>query len=78
VRAGDQVTVDPSLHRGECYYCRRSRENLCERWAAIGVTSAGGAAEYAVAPVRNCLVLPESADPRRRRTTSSTAPAPWA
>ncbi len=59
IAVGDQVAVDPSLYCGECYYCRRSRENLCERWAAIGVTTAGGAAEYAVAPVRNCFRLPE-------------------
>lgn len=56
---GDRVAVDPSLHCGECYYCRRGRGNLCERWQAIGVTRAGGAAEYAVAPVANCLLLPD-------------------
>ncbi|MEJ3652336.1 zinc-dependent alcohol dehydrogenase family protein [Actinomycetes bacterium KLBMP 9759] len=60
---GDRVAVDPSLHCGECYYCRRGRGNLCERWAAIGVTTAGGAAEFAVAPVANCVKLPESVTP---------------
>ncbi|MEV0395193.1 zinc-dependent alcohol dehydrogenase family protein [Polymorphospora rubra] len=59
VRVGDRVAVDPSLHCGECYYCRRARGNLCENWAAIGVTTAGGAAEYAVAPAKNCFVLPD-------------------
>jgi 2-desacetyl-2-hydroxyethyl bacteriochlorophyllide A dehydrogenase len=58
VQVGDRVAVDPSLHCGECYYCRRARGNLCENWAAIGVTTAGGAAEYAVAPVKNCYRLP--------------------
>jgi 2-desacetyl-2-hydroxyethyl bacteriochlorophyllide A dehydrogenase len=62
VRVGDRVAVDPSLHCGECYYCRRARGNLCENWAAIGVTTAGGAAEYAVAPVKNCFRLPEGVD----------------
>ena len=59
VRVGDRVAVDPSLFCFECYYCRRGHNNLCERWAAIGVTTAGGAAEYAVAPVANCVPLPE-------------------
>ncbi|MFB6395636.1 zinc-dependent alcohol dehydrogenase family protein [Polymorphospora lycopeni] len=59
VRVGDRVAVDPSLHCGECYYCRRARGNLCENWAAIGVTTAGGVAEYAVAPAKNCFVLPD-------------------
>jgi 2-desacetyl-2-hydroxyethyl bacteriochlorophyllide A dehydrogenase len=57
VAVGDQVAVDPSLHCGECYYCRRGRGNLCERWNAIGVTTSGGAADFAVAPVANCFRL---------------------
>jgi 2-desacetyl-2-hydroxyethyl bacteriochlorophyllide A dehydrogenase len=57
--AGDRVAVDPSLYCHECRYCRTGHNNLCERWAAIGVTTAGGAAEYAVAPVANCVKLPE-------------------
>ncbi len=59
VALGDRVAVDPSLHCGECYYCRRGRGNLCERWAAIGVTTSGGAADFAVAPVANCFRLGE-------------------
>lgn len=59
---GDRVAVDPSLHCHECRYCRSGRGNLCERWAAIGVTVSGGAAEYAVAPVANCVRLPEHID----------------
>ncbi|WP_406151258.1 zinc-dependent alcohol dehydrogenase family protein [Streptomyces sp. NBC_01012] len=59
---GDRVAVDPSLHCHECRYCRIGRGNLCERWAAIGVTVSGGAAEYAVAPVANCVRLPEHID----------------
>jgi 2-desacetyl-2-hydroxyethyl bacteriochlorophyllide A dehydrogenase len=59
LRVGDRVAVDPSLFCHECYYCRRGRGNLCERWAAIGVTTSGGAARYALAPVGNCVKLPE-------------------
>ncbi|NLU72835.1 zinc-dependent alcohol dehydrogenase family protein [Streptomyces sp. HNM0575] len=57
---GDRVAVDPSLYCYECRFCRTGHNNLCERWAAIGVTTAGGAAEYAVAPVANCVRLPEN------------------
>ncbi|WP_326788497.1 zinc-dependent alcohol dehydrogenase family protein [Streptomyces sp. NBC_00151] len=56
---GDRVAVDPSLYCHECRYCRTGHNNLCERWAAIGVTTAGGAAQYAAAPVANCVKLPE-------------------
>ncbi|CAM2948039.1 MULTISPECIES: zinc-dependent alcohol dehydrogenase family protein [Streptomyces] len=56
---GDRVAVDPSLYCYECRYCRTGHNNMCEKWAAIGVTRSGGAAEYAVAPVANCVRLPE-------------------
>ncbi|MDX3385028.1 zinc-dependent alcohol dehydrogenase family protein [Streptomyces niveiscabiei] len=56
---GDRVAVDPSLYCHECAYCRTGHNNLCERWAAIGVTTAGGAARYALAPAANCVRLPD-------------------
>ncbi|HEX8095640.1 zinc-dependent alcohol dehydrogenase family protein [Jatrophihabitans sp.] len=62
LKVGDRVAVDPSLYCFECYYCRRGRNNLCENWGAIGVSHPGGAAEYAVAPMANCVPLPDSVD----------------
>ena len=59
VTVGDLVAVDPTRNCGECRQCRLGRFNLCERWRAIGVSDAGGAAEFAVAPEANCVVLPE-------------------
>ncbi|KNE80525.1 MULTISPECIES: zinc-dependent alcohol dehydrogenase family protein [Streptomyces] len=59
LKAGDRVAVDPSLYCQECRYCRTGHNNLCDRWAAIGVSAAGGAAEYAVAPAANCVKLPD-------------------
>ncbi|MBB5937759.1 zinc-dependent alcohol dehydrogenase family protein [Streptomyces zagrosensis] len=56
---GDRVAVDPSLYCHACRYCRVGRGNLCDNWAAIGVSVAGGAAEYALAPVANCIRLPD-------------------
>lgn len=60
IAIGERVAVDPSLFCGECHYCLIGRGNLCERWGAIGVTSSGACAEYAVAPVANCYPLPEA------------------
>ncbi|MCT9078691.1 zinc-dependent alcohol dehydrogenase family protein [Streptomyces fulvoviolaceus] len=56
---GARVAVDPSLYCFECHYCRTGHNNLCERWAAIGVTHPGAAAEFVAAPVANCAVLPD-------------------
>jgi 2-desacetyl-2-hydroxyethyl bacteriochlorophyllide A dehydrogenase len=64
VAIGDRVAVDPSLYCGACQECRRGRGNLCERWGAIGVSTAGGAADFAVAPAGSCVQLPEHLDLR--------------
>ena len=63
IAAGERVAVDPSLHCGECYQCKRGRGNLCEDWNAIGVSRTGGAAEYVAVPVKNCFRLPDSVNP---------------
>lgn len=44
---------------GECEYCRRGRENLCERARFTGCHLDGGYAEYVVADERFCLPIPE-------------------
>jgi 2-desacetyl-2-hydroxyethyl bacteriochlorophyllide A dehydrogenase len=62
LQVGDRVAVDPSLYCFECYYCRRGKNNLCENWGAIGVSHPGGAAQYAVAPMANCVLLPDSVE----------------
>jgi 2-desacetyl-2-hydroxyethyl bacteriochlorophyllide A dehydrogenase len=59
---GDRVAVDPSLPCFRCRYCRRGRTNLCETLGALGVTVAGGAAEFMRAPSASCVVLPEHVD----------------
>jgi D-arabinose 1-dehydrogenase-like Zn-dependent alcohol dehydrogenase len=41
IAVGDRVAVDPSLYCMECHYCRIGRNNLCERWNAIGVSRPG-------------------------------------
>ena len=58
VREGDRVAVDPSLYCQQCHYCRIGRNNLCQRWGGIGVTTPAA--------------RPSSA--RRRRRTASSCP----
>ena len=62
VRVGDRVAVDPSLPCRACRFCRRGRENLCLTLGALGVTTAGGAAEYMRADASRCIVLPDHVD----------------
>jgi 2-desacetyl-2-hydroxyethyl bacteriochlorophyllide A dehydrogenase len=57
---GQRVAIDPSLHCGECHFCKRGRGNLCLHWNGLGVTKFGGAAQFISAPLRNCLTLPDN------------------
>lgn len=56
---GARVAVDPNIFCQECRQCRLGRGNLCERYGALGVTTAGSAAEFVAVPVANCVVLPD-------------------
>jgi propanol-preferring alcohol dehydrogenase len=44
---------------GECIYCRRGQENLCQHPGFTGYTLPGGYAEYTLADQRYCFPLPE-------------------
>ena len=44
---------------GDCLYCRRDQENLCEQARFTGYHIDGGFAEFAVADQRFCFPLPE-------------------
>lgn len=60
VKVGDRVGVDPTLSCGECYFCQRGHENLCERLDAVGVVkAAGGFAERVAVPERCVYPVPE-------------------
>ena len=60
-KEGDRVGI-PWLHWtcGECGYCRRDHENLCERARFTGWDVDGGYAEYVVAPEEYAYALPQS------------------
>jgi 2-desacetyl-2-hydroxyethyl bacteriochlorophyllide A dehydrogenase len=59
---GARVAVDPSLYCGHCRRCRAGRDNLCEKWAAIGDTVDGAFAEYVAVPAVNAYRLPDHLD----------------
>ena len=58
--AGARVLVDPVLHCGECYYCKKGQTNLCANGTLMGREINGGFAEYCVAPDSYVYTLPDS------------------
>lgn len=61
ISIGDRVLIHFYFSCGECYYCLRGRESLCASpdFKHFGFTTDGGYAEYAKAPARSILKLPD-------------------
>lgn len=73
-RIGQLVAVEPSLFCGSCRPCRHGRENLCERFDAIGVGSQpGGCAEAVAVPADKAFLIPNGVDPRLGPLVEPTA-----
>ena len=71
VACGAGVTLTPGARLGvpwlgftcgQCDFCRRGQENLCDRALFTGCQLDGGYAEHVVADARYCLELPETID----------------
>ncbi|MGL6196417.1 MAG: alcohol dehydrogenase catalytic domain-containing protein, partial [Thermoguttaceae bacterium] len=50
MKVGDRIVMATSVSCGECFYCKRGFNNLCESLAAMGFAYPGGMAEYTVLP----------------------------
>lgn len=61
IKVGDRVLIHFYFSCGECYYCQQGRESLCvgDRFQQFGFTTDGGYAEFARAPARNLIRLPD-------------------
>ncbi len=46
VKVGDRCSVEPYMHCGNCYACRKGKTNCCENLNVIGVMSDGGLCEH--------------------------------
>ena len=74
---GDRVVVDPVMTCGVCEYCITGRNNLCIRGEIYGVLTQGGYAEYAVAPAKQLLRVPDNLDYSEAAALAVTAPTAW-
>ncbi|MFQ5343030.1 MAG: zinc-binding dehydrogenase [Anaerolineae bacterium] len=58
-QVGQRVVVNPTLSCGDCEWCRRGEDSLCDQFGVIGEHSRGGMAEYVVVPARNVMPMPD-------------------
>lgn len=55
---GTRVIPDVVLGCGDCWWCRRHQEGLCERGAVVGLHADGGLAQYVAATAGTCVPVP--------------------
>ena len=72
---GRRVTVNPLITCGHCEYCVQGRNNLCANRTMIGMTRAGGYAEYVTTAAASVIDLPEGISPRAAALTEPAATA---
>jgi 2-desacetyl-2-hydroxyethyl bacteriochlorophyllide A dehydrogenase len=53
----DRVAVEPNLPCDNCINCLNNRQNFCLNWQAVGVTRAGGMAQYVTAPEKAVFAI---------------------
>jgi (R,R)-butanediol dehydrogenase / meso-butanediol dehydrogenase / diacetyl reductase len=59
---GTRVIPDVVLGCGECWWCQRHQEGLCERGAVVGLHADGGLAGYVAATAASCVPVPSDLD----------------
>lgn len=74
---GQRVVVDPVVACGSCRFCVRGQTNMCREGRIFGVQTPGGYAEYAVAPARQVLVIPETLSYDEATAIAVTGPTSW-
>jgi L-iditol 2-dehydrogenase len=65
---GQRVFIAPNMGCGHCQACVSGNNNLCENFAAVGITIDGGFAEYMLVPANsvqqgNVIPIHQSVDP---------------
>jgi L-iditol 2-dehydrogenase len=64
-KVGDRVTFDSTVYCGECFFCLRGQQNLCDNRQVLGVSCGdyrrnGAFAEFVSVPERICYRLPDN------------------
>jgi (R,R)-butanediol dehydrogenase/meso-butanediol dehydrogenase/diacetyl reductase len=75
---GDRVSVMPLLFCGDCYYCRRGLNHLCQSMACVGLSFQwGGISEQAVVPASHVTKLHDNMSMRAGALVEPTAVAAY-
>lgn len=74
---GEAVVVFPGISCGRCEFCHRGETSMCPYYRIWGEQTWGGLAEFAIAPARNLLKVPEEASLRLVAAAPVTFTTAW-
>lgn len=74
---GDRVVVDPILVCGSCSFCISGDANMCLRGQVYGVQTDGGYAQFAIAPAKQLIALPDTMSYQDAAAVAVTGPTAW-
>jgi NADPH:quinone reductase-like Zn-dependent oxidoreductase len=57
-KPGQPVAVNPTLSCGECEWCLRGEDQMCNQWKLLGEHVSGGYAEQVAVPARSVIAMP--------------------
>lgn len=78
VQVGNRVAVMPLVYCGQCYYCRRGLNHLCQTMGCIGLSWAwGGLAEQAIVLDYQVASLPDTVTYEQGALIEPAAVAAW-
>lgn len=63
LEVGDLVVMQPQFACGECFACKKGRENVCESLKHYGISVPGLYAEYVAVREWNAVKMPRELDP---------------
>lgn len=75
--AGQPVTANPTLWCGQCAYCRRGEQSLCDTWAILGEHTRGSFAEFVKIPARNLMAVPDGFSMQQAAAAPTVAVTTW-
>jgi len=72
---GRRATVNPLITCGVCEFCKQGRDNLCANRTMIGMTRAGGFADYVTTAAASVIDIPQDMGIRAAALTEPAATA---
>lgn len=74
---GQPVTANPSLWCGQCPYCLRGEQSLCDHFGILGEHVRGTFAEFVKVPARNLVAAPDGFSLQQAAAAPTVAVTTW-